>query len=129
MKVLPIVLLGVVLIGGGFTSKSGGQDQPPSRSNPRPRIPRVTSPQRDPLDITAAPDPERPSDTAQEIARLRSEERQKKVAADTEKLVELTKDLSAQMRQSNADTLSADQLKKLEAIEKLAHSVKERMKS
>lgn len=92
-------------------------------------MPRQPSPQRDPLDITAAPDSPRPSDTAQEIAKLHAEERLKKLAADTEKLVELTRDLSAQMRQSDAGTLSADQIKKLNAIEKLAHGVKERMKS
>lgn len=130
MKVLPVALLGVVLIAGGFTSRSEGQDTPPSRSKMSPRMPRVPSPrERDPLDITNAPDTERPSDNAKEIAKLHAEERQKKLAADTERLVELARDLSAQMRQSDAGTLSADQIKKLDAIEKLAHGVKERMKS
>jgi hypothetical protein len=92
-------------------------------------MPRPPSPQRDPLDITAAPDIERPSDTAQEVARLHIEEHQKKLAADTEKLVELARDLSAEMKQSNGGTLSADQIKKLDAIERLAHGVKQRMKS
>ena len=128
MTAFPVALLGMFLIAGGFTSRSGGQDQPPSRSTTRPRMPKQPSPQRDPLDITAAPDIERPSDTAQEVARLQTEERRKKLAADTDRLVELARDLNAQMKQSNGGTLSADQIKKLDAIEKLAHGVKERMK-
>lgn len=130
MKVFPVALLGVLLVAGGLTSRSSGQDQPLPHSTVRPHISRVPSAQRDPLDITAAaPETERPNDTAQEVAKLRSEERRKKVAADTEKLVELARDLSAQMKQSNADTLSADQIKKLDTIEKLARGVKARMKS
>ncbi len=48
--------------------------------------------------------------------------------ADTEKLVALTTALKAQGDESNKDVLSLDMVKKAEEIEKLAHSVKERIK-
>jgi hypothetical protein len=130
MKGFPVALLGVVLITGGFTSRSEGQDQPPSHSKVGPRMPpRLPSRGQDPLDINNTPAIEMPNDRAQEIAKLHAEERHKKLAEDTERLVGLARDLSSQMRQSDAGTLSADQIKKLDAIERLAHGVKERMKS
>jgi hypothetical protein len=48
--------------------------------------------------------------------------------ADTEKLVALTTALKEQVDESNKDILSLDMIKKAEEIEKLAHSVKERIK-
>jgi hypothetical protein len=43
-------------------------------------------------------------------------------------LLVLATDLKAQVDKSTKDTLSVDVIKKAEEIEKLAHSVKERMK-
>ena len=48
--------------------------------------------------------------------------------ADTDKLLALATDLKAQVDKSTKDTLSVDVIKKADEIEKLAHSVKERMK-
>jgi hypothetical protein len=50
------------------------------------------------------------------------------LVADTERLLALATDLKAQVGQSATDSLSEDGMKKVEEIEKLAHSVKERMK-
>jgi len=61
-------------------------------------------------------------------ALARNNERQKRLVADTEKLLALATDLKAQVDKTNKDTLSVDVIKKAEEIEKLAHSVKERMK-
>jgi hypothetical protein len=61
-------------------------------------------------------------------ALARNNERQKRLVADTDKLLALASDLKAQVDKTNKDTLSVDVIKKAEEIEKLAHSVKERMK-
>jgi hypothetical protein len=61
-------------------------------------------------------------------ARARSTERQKRLVADTDKLLELATDLKQQVDKTNRDILSVDVIKKADEIEKLAHSVKERMK-
>jgi nitric oxide reductase activation protein len=60
--------------------------------------------------------------------KLRNSDRQKRLVADTEKLLALATDLKAQVDKSTKDTLSVDVIKKADEIEKLAHSVKERMK-
>jgi hypothetical protein len=60
--------------------------------------------------------------------KLRNNDRQKRLVADTDKLLSLATDLKAQVDKSTKDTLSVDVIKKAEEIEKLARSVKERMK-
>jgi hypothetical protein len=51
-------------------------------------------------------------------------ERQKKLAADTDKLLALATDLKKQVDKTNKDILSVDVVKKAEEIEKLARSMK-----
>jgi hypothetical protein len=52
--------------------------------------------------------------------------RQKKLVADTDRLLALATDLKAQVDKSPApNTLSLDEIKKADEIEKLAHSVKQ----
>lgn len=63
-----------------------------------------------------------------EQRRMLMSERQKRLVSDTEKLVALTTALKEQVDESNKDVLSLDMIKKAEEIEKLAHSVKERIK-
>jgi hypothetical protein len=60
--------------------------------------------------------------------KMRNNDRQKRLVADTDKLLALATDLKAQVDKSTKDTLSVDVIKKAEEIEKLARSVKERMK-
>jgi nitric oxide reductase activation protein len=55
-------------------------------------------------------------------------DRQKKLVEDTVKLLEMANELKAAVDKSNKDTLSLDVVRKADAIEKLAHSVKEGMK-
>ena len=69
-------------------------------------------------------DPMRPRLEEQQ-ARSRNNERQKRLMADTNKLLALAADLKQQMDKTNKDV---DVVKKAEEIEKLAKSVKERMK-
>jgi len=63
-----------------------------------------------------------------EQQRMRVAERQKQLVADTDKLLLLTTALKEQVNESNKNVLSLDMIKKAEEIEKLAHSVKERIK-
>jgi hypothetical protein len=55
-------------------------------------------------------------------------ERQKKLAADTDKLLVLATDLKKQVDKTNKDILSVDVVKKAEEIEKLARSMKNETK-
>jgi hypothetical protein len=77
--------------------------------------------------IPGEPDPMDPHRNEQQ-EKLRNNDRQKRLVADTDKLLALATDLKAQVDKSTKDTLSVDVIKKAEEIEKLAHSVKERMK-
>ena len=73
------------------------------------------------------PDPVDPHREEQQ-EKVRNSDRQKRLVQDTDKLLALATDLKAQVDKSTKDTLSVDVIKKADEIEKLAHSVKERMK-
>jgi hypothetical protein len=64
----------------------------------------------------------------QKLAKIRNEDRQKKLVSDTDELLTLTADLKRQIDKTTPGTLSIDLIKKAGEIEKLAHSVKERLK-
>ena len=61
-------------------------------------------------------------------ARLQNEDRQKQLVADTEKLLELATELHTDVSKTDKNTLSVDVIKKADEIEKLAHSVKVKMR-
>ncbi len=63
-----------------------------------------------------------------EMAKKANEERHAALKNDTDKLVRLAVDLKAYVDKSNEHILSVDVVKKAEEIEKLAHSVKDKMK-
>jgi len=71
-------------------------------------------------------DPFRPSGERQ--AKMRNEERQKRLVSDTDKLLTLATQLHDDVAKTDKDILSLDVVKRADEIEKLAHSVKERMK-
>ncbi len=58
----------------------------------------------------------------------RNEERQKQLVKDTDKLLSLATDLKSEVSKTNKDVLSVEVVKKAEEIEKLAKSVKDRMR-
>ncbi len=62
------------------------------------------------------------------MAKKASQERQADLKRDTDKLLKLATELKQYVDKSNENVLSLDVLKKAEAIEKLARSVKEKMK-
>lgn len=51
----------------------------------------------------------------------------KALVSDTDKLLKLASELNAEIGNGNASSLSLDQLRKVAEIEKLAHSVKDKM--
>ncbi len=57
------------------------------------------------------------------------EQREAQIAADTAKLYQLAQELKVELDKSTKDTLSLTVIKKAAEIEKLAHSLSERMKS
>jgi len=63
-----------------------------------------------------------------EMAKKANLQRQAILKSDTEKLVKLAGELKDYVDKSNENVLSLDVMKKADEIEKLAHSVKEKMK-
>ncbi len=63
-----------------------------------------------------------------EMAKKANLERQAALKNDTEKLLKLAEELKASVDKSSASVLSLEVLKKAEEIEKLARSVKDKMK-
>ncbi len=76
------------------------------------------------------PDPNDPMQhqRMEKMEKARNAQRQEQLERDTNKLFDLAKDLKDQVDKSNKDTLSVDVVKKAAEIEKLAKSVKERMR-
>lgn len=65
---------------------------------------------------------------ARELAKKMNLDRQAALKKDTDTLLKLAVELKDSVDKSNADVLSLDVVKKAEEIEKLAHSVRDKMK-
>jgi len=84
-----------------------------------------------PNQLPNAPNPapdERRDAMQHEMAKKANEERQAQLKRDADHLFKLANELKQYVDKSNENTLSLDVVKKAEEIEKLAHSVKEKMK-
>jgi hypothetical protein len=57
-----------------------------------------------------------------------NQQRELEIKRDTQKMLELTQELNAYLQKSNQNVVSVDAIKKAEQIEKLAKSVKSKMK-
>jgi hypothetical protein len=88
---------------------------------------------------TAEPGPSRPAAGATPLATPGPQngglnpdaldaERKKQIAEDSAKLLKLATELKAEVDKTTKDTLSMGVIRKADEIEKLAHSVKEKMK-
>jgi hypothetical protein len=90
-----------------------------------------TPAQGPPPNFPRAARPVTPSDIEEEAARERLKkanlQRQAQLKADTDKLLELSKELKEYVDKTNENVLSLDVIKKADQIEKLAHSVKQKM--
>jgi hypothetical protein len=128
-----------------FGSQARGQDMPcsfppcmpsivqrPVNSQPvgsqRSGSPQVMPPQQTPNAPIQEPGITLSPQIEQEQAKLRNTDRQRKLIADTQKLLSLATELKTDVDKSTRDTMSLDVIKKADEIEKLAHSVKEKMK-
>ncbi len=81
---------------------------------------------RDPVPIGDADDAR--DRMTRDMAKKANEERHVALKNDTDKLLKLAVELKAYVDKSNSNVLSVDVVKKAEEIEKLAHSVKDKMK-
>jgi hypothetical protein len=79
-----------------------------------------------PSDSISAPDP---ADAQEQERRLQAlnGERQKSIVSDTNKLLKLANELDEEIRSGKSASLTVSQLRKVAEIEKLAHSVKDKM--
>jgi hypothetical protein len=114
IRIFPICLL--LAISPQAQQNHSPQGPPPTLQNDPPR---VTSPN--------TPD-EAQQRQAREMAKKANLQRQAAIKADTDKLLQLAVELKDSVDKSNENLLSLDVLKKAEQIEKLAHSVKDKMK-
>jgi hypothetical protein len=71
--------------------------------------------------------PDAPSVEHEKRLRALNAERQKSLVSDTGKLLKLMQELNSEVAAGNADELTPAQLRKVAEIEKLAHSVKDKM--
>jgi len=123
MRVLRIALVGVALLTVEGTLSRGQLSQPFPSQGPQPQDGRRGAD----LPPIGPTDPLSPQMEAQQ-ARSRNNDRQKRLVADTDKLLALATQLKQDVDKTNKDIMSVDVIKKADEIEKLAHSVKERMK-
>jgi TolA-binding protein len=68
------------------------------------------------------------SDVQKQQAMAANQQRQMEIRRDTEKMAELTQELKDILQKSDQGVISLDAVKKAELIEKLAHSVKSKLK-
>lgn len=117
-----LVLLASVLTCGLFCMSPSGVGQTAGVNQGGP----------DYLHAPAGSDPVRQQGTSEAAARveqMRQAERHQRIVADTAKLQELSNQLKAEVDQAPKDQLSLDVIRKASEIEKLAHDLKQWMKS
>jgi hypothetical protein len=83
---------------------------------------------RNTLGAAPADEDEASARLAHDMAKKANLERQAAIKSDAEKLLKLAVELKASVDKSNENLLSMDVVKKAEEIERLAHSVKDKMK-
>jgi hypothetical protein len=116
------LLAGVLLAGtapGPPQSTGGGVIGVPEIAQP-PGTTRTTqnSAQPDPMDVA----------NALRLRQNREIDRQKQLVRDTDRLLALANQLKAEVATSGADAMTPEMLRQMDEIEKLAKSVKEKMK-
>jgi hypothetical protein len=97
----------------------------PSVFSQTPRVP--------PSQLPENPSQQQPEDDARskmerDMAKRANQERQASLKKDTDKLLKLATELKEYVDKTNENMLSMDVVKKAEEIEKLAHSVRDKMK-
>ncbi len=100
-------------------TQSFAQTQGDRRLHP-PQIPQEQPP---------SPDDETRAQLEKDQAKKANQQRQEQIKRDTDQLLQLATELKAYVDKTNENILSLDVLKKADQIEKLAHSVKEKMRA
>jgi len=90
--------------------------------------PAITAPHHLGEKADIPPDSETAEQMKKSMEKERNEKREAQLKRDTEKLLQLSTELKQYVDKTNRNLLSVDVIKKAEEIEKLAHSVKEKMK-
>ena len=124
MRILRGAVVGMVLL-MGTAGAMGSAQMIQNQQTPR----NPTPPGLPPIDGGAGGAGEGlPPSVMARQAKARNDDRQKQLVADTNKLLQLATELKADVDKTNKDVLSVDVIKKADEIEKLAKSVKDRMK-
>jgi hypothetical protein len=118
-------VLGLALSLPGTTKGQMGQS-PGQTTNSGQLTRRVPDPVRD-LDPSRMEMPGSPIFYQKRLQMLNAAQHQSMVA-DTDKLLKLVADLNSQINTSNSKSLTPEQLRMVAEIEKLAHSVKDKMR-
>jgi hypothetical protein len=85
-------------------------------------------PDKNTLGTAPADEDEASARLAHDMAKKANLERQAAIKSDAERLLKLAVELKASVDKSNENLLSMDVVKKADEIERLAHSVKDKMK-
>ena len=107
-------VLALIFIMPGSAQQTA-QDASAQSSAPQPPAVQTIASTTSPVDNQKPPAPQTP--------------KQKQLADDTAKLLQLANELKAEMDKSTKDTLSVSVMKKAEQVEKLAHKVRDEMRS
>lgn len=115
ITVLGPVCLVLILPFSGL-AQNGPSGGPPLPSQVSPR-------QQSPIGETSETDPE----YSQKRLRAMNADRHKSLVADTDQLLKLARQLDAEIATNISNDLTPEELRKVAAIEKLAHSVRQKM--
>jgi hypothetical protein len=117
-------LTACVVLGGTFAATSFGQSQPGSLNPDKPILMPEANRLPDANDRMAM----REQQGKKANFQAANVERKRQIADDSARLLKLASDLKAEVDKTSKDTLSLGVIRKAEEIEKLAHTVKEKMK-
>jgi hypothetical protein len=109
-----------------YAQNSGTSQTPLTSPPPRPTTILLPDANRPP-DANAQMEMREQQNKTQNFAAANAE-RKKQIADDSTRLLKLASDLKAAVDKTSKDTLSLDIIRKADEIERLAHSVKEKMK-
>jgi hypothetical protein len=119
---LLLLLAGSVYVGDAQLSTGPQPPNPPGQN---------TSPGMPSLDSTMPGEPPDPAQIRMREAQQKTfeTERQRRLVADTARLLQLATSLQADVAKTNKDILSVDVIRRADEIEKLAKAVKDRMRA
>ena len=120
-----LLAMAALLAGAGRSAgRAEGQFQNPSQSG----IPSASQSSRLPNSGSGRDEPSLSRETNEKQEHARNDERQKRLIADSDKLLALATQLHDDVQKTNKNILSMDVVRRAAEMEKLSHDLKERMK-